>query len=87
MVDAAYLAESFVRGYDALWKPLDQITKDRYIKEFTQLRKIDPPYTNWLLFSSMIESFLAKGGDTYDQYSFIVGHKIDGTSTLLEMTC
>ena len=60
LVDAAYIAESFLRGYDALWVPLDSITKQRYVKEFQGLRKIDPPYTNWLLFSSVIESFLAK---------------------------
>ncbi|MDE6339421.1 MAG: glycoside hydrolase family 88 protein, partial [Muribaculaceae bacterium] len=68
LVDAAYLAESFLRGYDALWIPLDSITKQRYIKEFTQLRRIDPPYTNWLLFSSIIESFLAKAGAECDEY-------------------
>ncbi len=68
LVDAAYLAESFIRGYDALWKPLDDTTKQRYIDEFTRLRRIDPPYTNWLLFSSTIESFLAKAGAPYDVY-------------------
>ncbi len=38
LVDAAYIAESFIRAYDALWVPLDQVTKDRYIKEFKMLR-------------------------------------------------
>ena len=59
LVDAAYVAESFLRAYDALWKPLDEVTKKRYFEEFTQLRRVDPPYTNWFLFSSVIESFLA----------------------------
>lgn len=75
LVDAAYIAESFIRAYDALWKPLDTTTKERYLKEFARLRKIDPPYTNWLLFSSTIESFIAKAtaddsslGVSYDQY-------------------
>ncbi|MDE5734985.1 MAG: DUF2264 domain-containing protein, partial [Duncaniella sp.] len=68
LVDAAYLAESFIRGWDALWMPLDVQTKQRYIKEFTGLRRVDPPYTNWLLFSSTIESFLAKAGAEYDEY-------------------
>ena len=27
LVDAAYIAESFLRGYDALWVPLDDLTK------------------------------------------------------------
>ncbi len=68
LVDAAYVAESFLRAYDQLWMPLDETTKARYIEEFTQLRRVDPPYTNWLLFSSTIESFLAKAGAEYDQY-------------------
>ena len=70
LVDAAYIAESFIRAYDALWVPLDQTTKDRYIKEFKMLRKYEPPYTNWFLFSSTIESFIAKaaGLKEYDDF-------------------
>lgn len=68
LVDAAYLAESFLRGYEALWLPLDEQTKARYIECFIGLRVIDPPYTNWLLFSSTIEAFLAKAGAAYDPY-------------------
>ncbi len=68
LVDAAYVAESFLRAYDQLWMPLDEKTKERYIACFTRLRAIDPPYTNWLLFSSTIEAFLAKAGAAYDTY-------------------
>ena len=68
LVDAAYIAESFLRGYDALWVPLDEVTKQRYVKEFTGLRRVDPPYTNWFLFSSVIESFLAKCKAPYDEF-------------------
>ena len=68
LVDAAYIAESFLRAYDALWEPLDDTTKQRYIERFQGMRKIDPPYTNWLLFSSIIESFLAKTGAEFDEY-------------------
>ncbi|WP_195534206.1 DUF2264 domain-containing protein [Bacteroides finegoldii] len=68
LVDAAYVAESFLRGYDALWIPLDSLTKQRYIAEFTQLRRVDPPYTNWLLFSSTVECFLKKAGAKEDYY-------------------
>lgn len=69
LVDAAYIAESFLRAYDTFWTPLDEVTKQRYITEFKKLRSIDPPYTNWLLFSSVIESFMAKAGaKDYDQY-------------------
>lgn len=68
LVDAAYIAESFLRAYDALWKPLDEATKQRYIASFKGLREVDPPYTNWLLFSSTIESLLAKAGADADIY-------------------
>lgn len=68
MVDAAYIAESFTRAYDALWMPLDEQTKQRYVTEFKNIRKIDPPYTNWLLFSSTIESFLIRAGADGDDY-------------------
>ena len=68
LVDAAYIAESFLRAYDQLWVPLDDVTKQRYIKEFQKLRSIDPPYTNWFLFSSIIESFIAKAGGQYDEF-------------------
>ena len=68
LVDAAYIAESFLRAYDTLWKPLDEVTKKRYLTEFAKLRHIDPPYTNWLLFSSTIESFMAKVGGDFDEF-------------------
>ena len=68
LVDAAYVAESFLRGYEALWVPLDSLTKQRYIEEFTLLRRVDPPYTNWLLFSATIETFLRKAGAKEDYY-------------------
>lgn len=68
LVDAAYLVESLYRGYEALWVPLDDVTKQRYIKEIQGLRRYDPPYTNWLLFVAMEESFLMYVGADYDAY-------------------
>jgi len=68
LVDAAYIAESFLRAWDALWVPLDEQTKQRYIKNFQQLREVDPPYTNWFLFSSTVEAFLVKAGAQYDVF-------------------
>jgi hypothetical protein len=68
LVDAAYIAESFTRGYQQLWIPLPDETKRRYIDEFQRLRRVDPPYTNWVLFSSLIESFLCRVGAEGDTY-------------------
>ena len=73
LVDAAYLVESFLRAYDALWVPLDDVTKARYIKELTGLHRYAPPYSNWLIFVAMEEAFLLKVGASYDEYRIHVG--------------
>ena len=66
LVDAAYIAQSFLRAKEALWEPLDATTKARYIEEFTKLRRVNPPYINWLLFAAINEAFLLEAGATYD---------------------
>lgn len=68
LVDAAYVTSSFLRAKEQLWEPLDDVTKQRCIKEFQLLRRIGPPYTNWLLFSAMIESFLIEADAQYDLF-------------------
>ncbi len=73
LVDAAYLVESFIRGYDALWVPLDSITKARYVAELQGLHRYAPPYSNWLVFVALEEAFLMKVGATYDEYRIHVG--------------
>jgi len=69
IVDAAFLANSFLRAPRTLWEPLDTITKERYIENFKNLRKIVPAYNNWLLFRAMIEAFLASIDEQYDAYA------------------
>lgn len=66
LVDAAYLVESFHRGWDALWVPLDAETKLRYVHELQQLHRYDPPYQNWLLFCGMEEAFLLRASQDPD---------------------
>ncbi|MDR1524724.1 MAG: DUF2264 domain-containing protein [Tannerella sp.] len=68
LVDAAFLANSFLRAPGQLWEPLDERTKQRYVAEFQQLRRVDPPYNNWLLFSAMVETFLMTIDAPYDAY-------------------
>jgi len=68
LVDAAFLANSFLRAPKALWEPLDSITKQRYILNFQKLRRFDPPYSNWLLFCGMIETFLYSVNAEFDMY-------------------
>ena len=73
LVDGAYVVQGLYRGYDSLWVPLPKETKDRYIKEIQGLRRYDPPYTNWLLFVALEESFLMYVGAPYDAYRIKMG--------------
>lgn len=68
LVDAAFIANSFMRAPKALWEPLDDTTKMRYIERFQRLRRFDPPYTNWLLFCGTIEAFLYSVNAEFDMY-------------------
>jgi len=68
LVDAAFIANSFIRAPKQLWEPLDSLTKKRYTECFKNLRSINPPYTNWLLFSGTVETFLVMAGEQYDSF-------------------
>ncbi|OAM90289.1 DUF2264 domain-containing protein [Termitidicoccus mucosus] len=73
LVDAAFLASSFLRAPAALWEPLDAVTKQRYIEEFTQMRRVTPGYSNWMLFSSTIEAFLLSIDAPHDFFRIRMG--------------
>ncbi len=66
IVDAAYLAQAFLRAPKTLWEPLDSLTKKRFIGEFKSLRNRKGAYNNWLLFAGITEGFLMKIGEQYD---------------------
>lgn len=66
LVDAAYIAQAFLDAPDTLWKPLDATTQQRFIHEFTSIRKIKPFNSNWLLFAAIVESFLLSIGKEID---------------------
>lgn len=66
LVDSAYFTSALLRAPDALWKPLDATTKQRIIAEIQGLRRVSPPYTNWLLFAAMNEAFLLAVGAQWD---------------------
>lgn len=72
LVDAAYLAESFMRAPSATWDLLDDTTKKRYVERFQRLKIVRPAYNNWLLFRGLIESFLLSIGEDADQYALTV---------------
>src|SRR6218665_2195487 len=66
IVDAAFMAQAFLRAPKALWEPLDSVTKKRTITEFRRLRDRSPSYNNWLLFSAITEGFLLSIGEQAD---------------------
>ncbi|SDJ38158.1 hypothetical protein SAMN04487898_102409 [Pedobacter sp. ok626] len=66
IVDAAYLAQSFLRAPKALWEPLEAETKQRIITAFKSLRNRKPFKSNWLLFGSITEAFLLSVGEDYN---------------------
>lgn len=73
LVDAAHLCQGLLRAFDVLWVPLDNTTKERFLLELKQLRRIMPAYNNWVLFAAMVEAFLLKAGDEYEPYRILVG--------------
>lgn len=72
LVDAAYLAESFLRAPEATWQRLDETTRRRYVEHFQRLKIVRPAYNNWLLFRGLIEAFLLSVGEEADQYVLCV---------------
>ncbi|QOD60690.1 DUF2264 domain-containing protein [Polaribacter haliotis] len=67
LVDAAFLAQAFLRAPEQLWNNLPKTTKQLVIDAFKKTFTIsDIPYSNWLLFSGTIEAFLIKNSDYND---------------------
>ncbi|MBD8531052.1 MULTISPECIES: DUF2264 domain-containing protein [unclassified Massilia] len=66
LVDSAYFTNALMRAPGVLWDPLDSVTKGRIVAEIKALRRIDPPYINWLLFAAMNEAWLLSIGEEHD---------------------
>ncbi len=66
LVDAAFYCRGLLRAKSQLWEPLDPGTKARIVAILKSLRGISPPYSNWLLFAAMIETFLLSVGQDWD---------------------
>ncbi|WP_345003694.1 DUF2264 domain-containing protein [Snuella lapsa] len=61
LVDAAFLAQAFLRAPTQLWEPLNDETKRMVIDAFKKARTIsNVPYNNWLLFAATVDAFLVK---------------------------
>ncbi len=66
VVDAAFLAQAFLRSPNVLWGGLDKETQQMTIDALRQTREITPYFSNWLLFSAMIEAFFLEIGEEWD---------------------
>ena len=67
LVDAAFLAHAILRAPNVLWKQLDGTTKQQLVAAMKSSRVITPGYSNWLLFSAMVEAFLLFAGEQHDE--------------------
>ena len=65
LVDSAYYTMAMLRA-PVLWERQSEKTKRRIVEAIKSLRRISPPYTNWLLFAAMNEAFLMQVGEEYD---------------------
>ncbi len=66
LVDAAFLAQAFLRAPSALWHGLDATTRARLLVGFRATRTITPYENNWWLFAAMIEAFFRAHGEPVD---------------------
>ena len=58
LVDAAFFAQALLRAPNQLWGRLNDETKGNVIAALKSTRTILPYYSNWLLFSGMVEAAL-----------------------------
>jgi hypothetical protein len=67
VVDAAFLAQAILRAPRELWQKLDTRVRANVVAALIATRVIKPHYSNWLLFSAIIEAALASVGEEWDQ--------------------
>src|SRR2546423_560624 len=65
LVDASFVAFAFVRS-PWLWQHLDPTVQQQVITVLKMTRSTVPGYSNWILFSGMIEAFFCKYNLDYD---------------------
>jgi hypothetical protein len=65
LVDASFFAFGLIRC-PWLWNELDSNVKQQVVTALRLTRSTVPVYSNWILFSAMIEAFFCKYGFDYD---------------------
>ena len=66
LVDCGFLSQALLRAPAELWKKLDGATQRNLAAALASSRAIVPGYSNWLLFSAMVETALAMMGERWD---------------------
>jgi hypothetical protein len=67
LVDAAFLAHALLRAPRTLGGGLERPTRERLIAALESTRRIQPGFSNWLLFSATVEAALARLGVAWDR--------------------
>lgn len=67
LVDAAFLANAILRAPNQLFEPLEARVKENVMNALRATRSIRPVFSNWLLFSAMIEAALSRMGTQWDK--------------------
>lgn len=66
LVDAAFLAHAVLRAPNELWRALPPHTRKNVVAALVSTRRIKPWFSNWLLFSGMVEACLCTVGEAWD---------------------
>ncbi|WP_254659547.1 DUF2264 domain-containing protein [Mucilaginibacter sp. PPCGB 2223] len=74
LVDGSFVALALIRS-PWLWQHLDTEVQQQVITQFKATRATVPGYSNWLLFSGMIEAFFCKYNLDYDPVRLDFGIK------------
>ncbi|WP_257666278.1 DUF2264 domain-containing protein [Parapedobacter tibetensis] len=65
LVDASFFALGLVRA-PWIWENLDDTTRERVVSVLLTTRDVMPVYSNWILFSAMVEAFFCRYDLPYD---------------------
>ncbi len=66
LVDCGFLSQALLRAPTELWQKLDRTTQRNLVTALVSSHAMVPVYSNWLLFSAMVETALAMMGERWD---------------------
>lgn len=66
LVDAAFFCYGLMLAQEAIWPQLSSQVQARLLEELVKTRQFKPYNNNWLLFSAMVELFIARHGGAHN---------------------